>query len=100
MSGRKSKRKGYEGERELVSLIPGAKRVPLSGSMGGEYGNDVILPNGWRVEVKRRKNGMKQLYDWLEQSNPDLRAFRADRKEWIICMTLDKLKELMGLRDT
>ncbi|PUF85775.1 MULTISPECIES: hypothetical protein [unclassified Geobacillus] len=100
MSGRKSKRKGYNGERELVSLIPGAKRVPLSGSMGGEYGNDVILPNGWRVEVKRRKSGMKQLYDWLEQSNPDMVAFRADRKEWIICMTLDKLKELMGLRDT
>lgn len=99
MSGRKSKRKGYAGERELVSLIPGAKRVPLSGSIGGEHSNDVILPNGWRVEVKRRKSGMKQLYDWLEQSNPDMVAFRADRKEWIICMTLDKLKELMGLRD-
>ncbi|MED5042506.1 hypothetical protein P9848_11160 [Geobacillus stearothermophilus] len=100
MSGRKSKRKGYEGEREFVSLIPGSKRVPLSGSIGGEHSNDVILPNGWRVEVKRRKSGMKQLYDWLEQSNPDMVAFRADRKEWIICMTLDKLKELMGLRDT
>ncbi|WJQ12778.1 hypothetical protein QT238_11360 [Geobacillus stearothermophilus] len=97
MSGRKSKRKGYAGERELVSLIPGAKRVPLSGSIGGEHSNDVILPNGWRVEVKRRKSGMKQLYDWLEQSNPDMVAFRADRKKWIAIMTMDKLMELMGV---
>ncbi|AKM19816.1 hypothetical protein GARCT_02565 [Geobacillus sp. 12AMOR1] len=96
MSGRKSKRKGYEGERELVSLIPGAKRVPLSGSMGGEHANDVILPNGWRVEVKRRKSGMKQLYDWLNQSNPDVVAFRADRQEWIVSMKLEKFLELMG----
>lgn len=96
MSGRKSKRKGYAGEREIVSLIPGAKRVPLSGSMGGEYGNDVILPNGWRAEVKRRKSGMKQAYDWLEQSNPDVVLYRADRKTWIAIMTMDKLMELMG----
>ncbi|ODA18209.1 hypothetical protein A5N86_05970 [Geobacillus thermoleovorans] len=97
MSGRKSKRKGYAGEREIVSLIPGAKRVPLSGSMGGEYGNDVILPNGWRAEVKRRKSGMKQAYDWLEQSNPDVVLYRADRKTWIAIMTMDKLMELMGV---
>ena len=98
MSGRKSKRKGYNGERELVSLIPGAKRVPLSGSIGGEHSNDVILPNGWRVEVKRRKSGMKQLYDWLEQSNPDMVAFRADRKKWIVAMELEKYLELTGVK--
>lgn len=97
MSGRKSKRKGYAGEREIVSLIPGAKRVPLSGSMGGEYGNDIVLPNGWRAEVKRRKSGMKQAYDWLEQSNPDVVLYRADRKTWIAIMTMDKLMELMGV---
>jgi hypothetical protein len=96
MSGRKSKRKGYEGERELVSLIPGSKRVPLSGSIGGEHSNDVILPNGWRAEVKRRKSGMKQLYDWLNQSSPDVVAFRADRKPWLVVLPLDKFLELMG----
>jgi hypothetical protein len=96
MSGRKSKRKGYEGEREFVSLIPGSKRVPLSGSIGGEHSNDVILPNGWRAEVKRRKSGMKQLYDWLNQSSPDVVAFRADRQEWIVSMKLEKFLELMG----
>jgi hypothetical protein len=96
MSGRKSKRKGYEGEREFASLIPGSKRVPLSGSVGGDHSNDVILPNGWRAEVKRRKSGMKQLYDWLNQSNPDVVAFRADRQEWIVSMRLEKFLELMG----
>lgn len=97
MSSR-SKRKGSAGELEFAKLI-GGKRVPLSGALGGEYSNDVIAPNGWRVEVKRRKDAMKTLYDWVldEREKPDAVAFRADRKPWLVVMTVDKFIELIGI---
>jgi hypothetical protein len=97
MSGRASKRKGSGGEREFADLTSG-KRVPLSGALGGEYTNDVVLPNGWRVEVKRRKEMEKTLYSWIldEREKPDAVAFRADRKPWVVCMTLEKFLELTG----
>lgn len=93
--GRGSKRKGYTGENEFAKLT-GGKRVPLSGAMEG-YKNDVILPNNWRAEVKRRKEMMKTLYSWIEdrEEKPDIVAFRADRKPWIVSMTLDKFMYLM-----
>jgi hypothetical protein len=91
--GKKSKLKGYRGEAEFAKLTNG-KRVPLSGMLEG-YKHDVILPNGWSVEVKRHKEGMKTLYNWIEGSQPDVVAFRADQKPWIVTMTLDKFLELM-----
>lgn len=93
--GKKSKRKGYSGENEFAKLT-GGERVPLSGAMDGYY-NDVILPNGWEVEVKRKKQMEKTLYGWIldERENPDVVAFRADRMPWIVSMTLDKFMYLM-----
>lgn len=90
-----SKRKGYSGENEFAKLT-GGKRVPLSGAMEG-YTNDVILPNAWQVEVKRRKEMEKTLYSWLldEREKPDIVAFRADRMPWVVSMTLDKFMYLM-----
>lgn len=94
--GKASKRKGYSGESEFAKLT-GGKRQVLSGALGGEFSNDVILPNGWKAEVKRRKSGFKTLYDWIEDTreNPDCVAIRVDRKQWIVSMTLDKFQELM-----
>ncbi|MFX3625656.1 MAG: hypothetical protein ACE3JP_16865 [Ectobacillus sp.] len=88
-----SKRKGYRGEAEFAKLTEGI-RVPLSGS-AKEFKHDVILPNGWSVEVKRQKTGFKTIYDWLEKNNPDLIACRADQKPWIVIMKLDKFLELI-----
>jgi hypothetical protein len=101
MSGRKSKNKGYRGEKEFADLT-GGRRVPLSGAAahaGEEFGNDVILPNGMKVEVKRRAEMEKTLYGWLldEREKPDLVAFRADHKPWIISMTLDQFARLMNI---
>jgi hypothetical protein len=95
--GKSQRDKGSRGEREFASLIPGAKRIPLSGAMDG-FTNDVELPNGWKAEVKRRKSGFKTLYDWVEddREKPDIVALRTDRKPWIICMTLDKFMELIN----
>jgi hypothetical protein len=88
-----SKRKGYRGEAEFAKLTRG-KRVPLSGIAEG-YKHDVILPNGWSVEVKRKQSGFKTIYDWLEKDSPDVLACRADKKPWIVMMKVEKFIELM-----
>ena len=82
--GRRSKRKGYRGEREFADLV-GGQRVPLSGAAEG-FENDVIL-DGIRFEVKRRKDGFKTLYGWLK--NTDALAIRADYKEWLVVLPVD-----------
>lgn len=87
--GKRQRDKGARGERELAELL-GGRRIPLSGAMRG-YANDVELPNGMKVEVKRRANGFKQLYDWVydEREKPDMVAIRTDRKPWIIAMPIE-----------
>lgn len=92
--GRKSKKKGYNGEKEFADLM-GGKRIPSSGS-AKDFPNDVELKGGLRVEVKRRKSGLKQVYKWLEQEEDiDLLAFREDRNYWLVIMPVDVLKELL-----
>lgn len=75
MSGLRSKRKGYEFERETVLALQAhglaAERVPLSGSQGGTYVDDVTCPvqgEDKRFECKRRASGFKTLYGWLSSS--------------------------------
>lgn len=94
MGGKMSRDKGARGEREFAKLTDG-KRVPLSGAVEG-YSNDVIAYD-MQFEVKRRKSGFKQLYEWVEdeREKPDAVALRTDNKQWLVCMTLDKFKELM-----
>jgi len=93
---RRSKAKGRAGEKEFADLI-GGKRVPLSGALGGEFTNDVVAPNSWRIEVKRRASAFATIYSWVEdqREKPDAVAFRADRKPWLVVMTVDKFNELL-----
>jgi hypothetical protein len=95
--GKSQRDKGQRGEREFAKLVDGTKQA-LSGALGGEFSNDVLLPNGWKAEVKRRKSGFKTLYDWIEdeREKPDCVAIRVDRKDWIVSMKLDKFLELMN----
>src|SRR5690606_21580242 len=93
--GRSERRKGVEAEREFARLI-GGERVPLSGAAGGSYTGDVI-GLGLRWECKRRKDGFKQLYDWLE--GKDALAVRADRKPWLVVMRLETLLEIAGAKE-
>jgi hypothetical protein len=98
MSGRAAKQKGWRGENEITKLIPGTKRVFGSGAFGSvseELKNDVTLPNGMKGEVKRRKSGGKFFYDSLEQDGADVMFFRADKKDWLVTMSIDKFKELL-----
>lgn len=99
MAGRKSRDKGIRGEREFAELV-GGRRVPLSGAQRG-YENDVEIPTPagvLRAEVKRRKGGFSTLYGWLEdeREKPDVVAFRADRKDWLVCMPAETFLKLIG----
>src|SRR5690625_3530045 len=90
--GKASRDKGGRGEREFAALI-GGERVPLSGAAGGSYTGDVT-GLGMRWEVKRRKDGFKELYKWLDGAGA--LAVRADRKEWLVVMPLETLLEMLG----
>lgn len=92
--GKASKDKGNRREREFAKLIDG-KRTPLSGAVEG-FANDV-QGLGLEWEVKARKDGFKTLYQWIEdeREKPDALALKADRKQWLVVLTLDKFMELM-----
>jgi hypothetical protein len=97
--GRASRDKGLRGEREFAELVAG-RRVPLSGAQEG-FGNDVEVPTPIgtiRAEVKRRKGGFSTLYGWLEdeRERPDIVAFRADRKPWLVAMPVETFLKLIG----
>ena len=97
--GKSQRDKGARREREFASLTNG-ERVPLSGAMG-TYSNDVIAYD-MEWEIKARKQGFKQLYDWIldERENPDAIALKVDRKPWLVCMTLEQFQELMQRKET
>lgn len=89
--GKAQRDKGARREREFAKLV-GGERVPLSGAAGGSYTGDVkALGLTW--ECKTRKNGFKQLYDWLE--GKDALAIKADRKEWLAVIPVKKLLQLL-----
>ena len=97
--GKASREKGLRGEREFADLV-GGRRIPLSGAQRG-FENDVLVPTPsgeLRAEVKRRKSGFSTLYGWLEdeREKPDVVAFRADRKPWLVCMELGTFLRLIG----
>ena len=97
MSGLRSRRKGYEGERGFVKTY-GGERMPLSGAQGGSFTGDVVsVPYIGKGEIKRRADGFKQLYNWLADN--DFLAVRADRKPWLVCMKMDDLKLLLDEMD-
>ena len=100
---RKSKKKGRDGEREVVELLGKygleAERIPLSGALKSEkYSCDVVLSNGKRIEVKRRKSGMRTIKKWLEEDvNSNYIFFRedGDTDGWVVIMPYIEFIELV-----
>ena len=100
---RNSKKKGRTGENEVVALLAKfgikAERIPLSGALKSEkYSCDVALENGKRIEVKRRKTGMKTIQKWLEEDeNSNYVFFREDGNSdgWVVIMPYMELVELL-----
>lgn len=94
--GKSQRDKGARAERELAKLL-GGERVPLSGAAGGSYKGDVVVPYLGTGECKARKNGFKQLYDWL--TDRDFLALKADRKEWLVVLRAKDVKLLLEEMD-
>jgi hypothetical protein len=92
--GAASRRKGARREREAAALV-GGQRVPLSGSAGGAFAGDVLLANGWRAQVKARADGWRRLYADLEGA--DVLMLRADRREWLAVLPLERLTALLAV---
>jgi len=66
-----AKIKGSRVEREIRDAhlkvgIP-AKKMPLSGALGGEYAGDLLIAGSLRAEVKARKSGQgfAMIQKWL-----------------------------------
>ena len=100
--GRQAKRKGREGEKQVEKELNKygleAYRVPLSGALKGRFSGDVKCKIGGvekKIEVKRRKDGFKELYKFLEQDNSDMVFARADRKGWLVIMPVEQLISLL-----
>jgi Holliday junction resolvase len=104
MAGRSSRDKGNRTERALVRLLQergfGAERVPLSGAARGRFGGDVSVPllgHDYRVEVKCRGAGFRQLYAWLDSA--DLLVVKADRLEPLVVVPLKLAAEIAALAE-
>jgi hypothetical protein len=95
----KSKAKGRRAEHFIVAMhrtvgVP-AERVPLSGSLGGKYSDDIDLPYG-KGEVKARKNGegFKTIEAWMK----DCQALflKRDRQPPLVVLTADTYIDLVS----
>lgn len=102
--GKRSKKKGYEGEAEVVKLLQkygiDAERVPLSGALKSEeYSCDVRIKRiDKRAEVKRRKSGLKTIQKWLqEDENSNYIFFREDYGDWVVIMPVMEFIELADI---
>ena len=105
--GRHSRRKGAEGEREIVALHTAmgihSERVPLSGAMAYQgNGEDVDVypfvrdepPLVCQVKRQRGDAGWKTLLGQL--GTAAALFFRQDRGEWFVAMPLSTYRRLLG----
>lgn len=109
-SAKSSKAKGRTGQQEIRNKIletfEGLQEGDVLSTTMGESGEDIKLSPVARkllpisIEVKRRKNGMKAQYEWIEQARshqpyPPVVFFRADRKPWLVIVELEHYMELV-----
>lgn len=113
--GKPSRDKGARFERAVVKALNAggieAERVPLSGAAGGSFTGDIValLPAGGQrgadgqnwpeyhrttIELKKRADGFKQIYSWLEGN--DALVIGADRKEPLIVLPLSEWIRQVG----
>lgn len=107
---RAAKQKGRLGQHEIrdkiLETFPELEPDDVKSTTMGDSGVDIQLSPAARkllpisAEVKRRKSGMKIQYDWIEQAKRHRKGepvvfFRADRKDWIVMVSLDHYMELL-----
>jgi Holliday junction resolvase len=88
------RRKGADGERELVNVLHANGYAAEKVSAMYKAGPDVVAFGGRVIEVKRPENPIsKTLEKYLRDVN--LVATRADRGEWHVWLKLDELLDLI-----
>jgi len=99
--GKPSRDKGARFEREIVAIAQAhdlkAIRVPLSGATNFAKGDVVVTATGgvkWTIEAKKRANGFKTIYQWLD-GDCDLLVIGADRKPALAVMPLADFFDLL-----
>jgi len=104
--GKPSRDKGARFEREIVGIAQAhdldAVRVPLSGATSFAKG-DVVVSNdvdSWTIECKKRANGFRTIYRWLEKGDCDLLVIGADRKPALAVLPLSDFFDLLAGRHT
>ena len=88
MSASKAKGSGFELEvvRAHQRLGITARKMPLSGALGGELSGDVQIA-GLKGECKGRKKGFTGLYKAIEQcGGNDVLFIRDDRRETLVVL--------------
>lgn len=85
------KQRGDRFERKVVDLLHtagfnDARRVPLSGALGGEYSGDIKTSKFGTIECKIRdkQRGYQQIIDWL--GNNELLFLGVDYDEPLVVM--------------
>ena len=95
--GKSQRDKGARFERQIVKKFNDsgieAKRVPLSGATWLK--GDVLIDNEV-AECKKRGNGFKQLYDWIDEARYLIVA--ADYKEPLVVVRIEDFIRLLKER--
>lgn len=119
--GKMQRDKGARFERQVVKALNEggikAERIPLSGAAGGSFKGDIVamlplpvsnIALNWAasrgetkptsfpitLELKKRAEGFKQIYSWLEGN--DALVIGADRKDPLIVIPLSEWIKQVG----
>jgi len=85
----RSRRKGKDGEREVVRLFTeaGYKAVRTAPLEAGGIIGDVTVSGLGTVEVKRGSHVPESLYRWLGGKGARMLLVRRDRQPWLVVQT-------------
>jgi|TARA_S200002703_G_scaffold31871_1_gene27853 Holliday junction resolvase len=96
--GKMQRRKGYEFERQITNWFREngvwAERVPLSGGTSYAKGDVDIYLAGMEAdptvaELKVRKKGFTNLYEWLEEEGVEILIIKQDRHTPLVVMPIE-----------
>jgi hypothetical protein len=105
MGGKASRDKGKRFELEIKHTAEDhdldAVRVPLSGATDYAKGDVVVTSTGgvkWTIECKKRANGFRTIYAWMEKGDAECLVLGADRKPALAVLLLEDFFDLLAGR--
>lgn len=105
-----AKAKGRTGQQEvrdkLLETFSEFEPDDIKSTTMGDTGEDIQLSPAARkkiplsIEVKRRKEGLKTVYGYLEQASNHAKGepvvfYRSDRKPWLVVVGMNHYMELL-----